>query len=130
MGPRLDGRGNPILTGLIGGTWRSLQWGHAWMGVGMAELKHFIPQGLRLQWGHAWMGVGMASSAVLMGSSMRLQWGHAWMGVGMTCGCGAVRYTNMLQSPLLPFRVWSGVASGWPPSPSGRAGELVADVFQ
>jgi len=32
--------------------------------------------------------------------------------------------------PLLPFRVWSGVASGRPPSPSGRAGKLVADVLQ
>ena len=33
-------------------------------------------------------------------------------------------------TPLLPFRVWIGVASGRPPGPSGRAGELVADVFQ
>jgi len=36
----------------------------------------------------------------------------------------------LAQAPLLPFRVWGGVASGRPPSPSGRAGELVADVFQ
>ena len=40
------------------------------------------------------------------------------------------RFSLPPQTPLLPFRVWSGVASGRPPSPSGRAGKLVADVLQ
>ncbi len=39
-------------------------------------------------------------------------------------------FPSVVTAPLLPFRVWSGVASGRPPGPSGRAGELVADVFQ
>ncbi len=42
----------------------------------------------------------------------------------------ALQLMALFQAPFLPFRVWSGVASGWPPGPSGRAGELVADVFQ
>ena len=36
-----------------------LQWGHAWIGVGMYDLVQNRPKKDLLQWGHAWIGVGM-----------------------------------------------------------------------
>ncbi len=53
--------------------------------------------------------------------------------VGRIGHCGYVccgHFSTNSYAPLLPFRAWSGVASGRPPSPSGRAGKLVADVLQ
>ncbi len=38
-----------------------LQWGHAWIGVGITPLVMTIHRPLQLQWGHAWIGVGMST---------------------------------------------------------------------
>ena len=107
MGPRLDRRGNAHPGGGMppeGG----LQWGHAWIGVGIALWAGQEPLNEKLQWGHAWIGVGMCGIHRLrkrrylasMGPRLDrrgnqgfsvgalcvyylLQWGHAWIGVGI-----------------------------------------------
>ena len=105
----------------------TLQWGHAWIGVGMEGSNLLLVGFVGLQWGHAWIGVGIRVLGALehkrlpasMGprldrrgnlsplrtswTSMLLQWGHAWIGVGIM---------RILMWPLSPRRSFNGATPG------------------
>ena len=118
MGPRLDRRGNWSASSSSGIN-RLLQWGHAWIGVGMAlqealrAAKAAASMGPRLdrrgnmtgssprtsrekslQWGHAWIGVGINGISQSIDPVPGLQWGHAWIGVGIGPG-----FSGLSQCP-------------------------------
>ena len=96
MGPRLDRRGNSAAERQIADM-EMLQWGHAWIGVGITAGRPAPRNVPWLQWGHAWIGVGMGRMPSDRKFFASLQWGHAWIGVGIPSWSTTTPAWAMLQ---------------------------------
>ncbi len=122
MGPRLDGRGNGDGVTFGWPSWPRFNGatpGWAWE-YGEETLKgayHVL-----LQWGHAWMGVGIR---ILLSHGVvfrPLQWGHAWMGVGIRGG-GQIKERRIRFNGATPGWAWES-----PRTHDARARDTLASM--
>ena len=108
MGPRRDWRGYSV-DRLATSTPKSLQWGHAVIGVDTPRRKDRGACAAPLQWGHAVIGVDTRLGEKDRGARVvPLQWGHAVIGVDTGAQVGSPRGTE--EASMGPRRDWRGYA--------------------